>query len=552
MNDSQLFANFDRFAEMPDTIQRLRRFILDLSLRGRLVEQNPNDKPASELLKQIQAKKGALVAKGKRGIDNNRTIQDDEIPFPVSPEMVFARLATIARIEKGCTGIQKATPGQYPLVTLAEERATSAEYQFDTAAAIVPLISSTGHGHASLKRMHYQEGKFALGNILCAVIPFASEVISARFLYEYLWAYKEPLLVAKMIGTANVSLTIGKIGEAPIPIVSPRSQARLHELITLCDQLEAVQEERERRRDRLVAASLDRLNNGADAQSFREHARFHLNHLPLLTTRPEHIQQLRQIILNLAVRGKLAPQDPSEGTGSGLLAHIKKLKAQMLLEKPIRGQQDVEYSTPSNEAGFPPAWTWAYVDNVAIVQGGKRLPKGATFSKSPTDHIYIRVTDMKNGTVNEEDVQYITPEVHRAIARYTISQNDLYITIAGTIGQIGRVPRFFDGHNLTENAAKIVFRGMNPDYFRMALGSDFVQQQFRKKTKQMAQPKLALKRILGVKFPLPPLAEQHRIVAKVDELMTLCDRLGSQLTTAQTESRRFLETVLHKALNGVA
>jgi type I restriction enzyme S subunit len=112
---------------------------------------------------------------------------------------------------------------------------------------------------------------------------------------------------------------------------------------------------------------------------------------------------------------------------------------------------------------------------------------------------------MKNGTIVDDSIRYISPEVQQAIARYTINKEDLYITIAGTIGQVGRVPPIFDGHNLTENAAKLVFREIDRNYFLLALSSGPVQQQFRDKTKQMAQPKLALKRIAGASFLLPPL-----------------------------------------------
>ena len=164
------------------------------------------------------------------------------------------------------------TPGNYPLVTLGKDRATSSDYQFDAAAVLIPLISSTGHGHASLKRIHYQEGKFALGNILCAVIPFAPNFLSARFLYEYLWAYHQPLLVEKMMGTANVSLTISKIGEAPIPIIPVRSQERLHELMVLCDRLEAAQAERERRQNRLNVVTLQRLDQPTGEHALQEDA----------------------------------------------------------------------------------------------------------------------------------------------------------------------------------------------------------------------------------------------------------------------------------------
>ena len=344
----------------------------------------------------------------------------------------------------------------------------------------------------------------------------------------------------------------------PLPPLAEqyRIVAKVDELMKLCDELEAAQAKRERRRDRLVASTLHGLNNGdSDSEAserlpFKESARFYFNHLPRLTTRPEHIQQLRQTILNLAVKGKLVSQKPNEGAGADLLRTLRMFKKQLMQERGIRREKDVEYSILTVGYGLPSTWVWAHVDDAAIVQGGKRLPKDAAFSKMPTSHIYVRVTDMKNGTIMADDLQYISPDVQKAIARYTINQDDLYITIAGTIGQVGLVPPFFDGHNLTENAAKLVFRGLNSEYFRLALSSEVVQQQFRDKTKQMAQPKLALKRISGAKFPLPPLAEQGRIVAKVDELMALCDELAGWINTNTTTSRQLLEVTLKEALRG--
>ncbi len=364
MNAAQVLDHFDRISDAPDAIPRLRRFILDLAIRGKLVEQDPNDESASELLKRIQAKNCTGVTRRKRDLNEDRPITEDEIPFAVSSNVTFARLAKTAKIEKGSTGIQKAKPGKYPLLTLAEDRGTSAEYQFDAAAAIVPLISSTGHGHASLKRMHYQEGKFALGNILCAVIPFAPDLLSPRFVYEYLWAYKGTLLVEKMIGTANVSLTIGKIGEAPIPIISPRSQERFRKLMGLCDRLEAVQTEREKRRDRLVESSLHRLSNGLDVDEFREHARFHLRHLPRLTTRPEHIQQLRQTLLNLAVRGKLVPQDSNEESIHERLRDALERRGALVRTRKVRHKHFDEYAGLEKPIDLPDHWTVERLGNL--------------------------------------------------------------------------------------------------------------------------------------------------------------------------------------------
>lgn len=110
------------------------------------------------------------------------------------------------------------------------------------------------------------------------------------------------------------------------------------------------------------------------------------------------------------------------------------------------------------------------------------------------------------------------------------------------------MPQFLGGQNLTENAAKIVFREIEREFLIMVLQSEDVQVQFSEKTKQMAQPKLALKRILGARVPLPPVAEQHRIVAKVDALMALCDRLEASLATTEDTRRRLLDALLAEAL----
>lgn len=180
---------------------------------------------------------------------------------------------------------------------------------------------------------------------------------------------------------------------------------------------------------------------------------------------------------------------------------------------------------------LPEGWVWCRLGFLGSVRGGKRIPKGKSFSRFPTEHIYIRVTDMKNGTIIKDDVHYIDDEVFNLISKYTISQNDLYITIAGTIGACGIVPPEFDKMNLTENAAKITLFGAEKLYLVNAISSPLVQGQFLEKTNQMAQPKLALERIATTLIPLPPLSEQQRIVAKVDELMVMC----GELETAEKE-----------------
>jgi type I restriction enzyme, S subunit len=158
---------------------------------------------------------------------------------------------------------------------------------------------------------------------------------------------------------------------------------------------------------------------------------------------------------------------------------------------------------------------------------------------------------MKAGSISTDSLKYISDEVRAQIAKYTIDRDDVYITIAGTIGDVGTVPDQLHGQNLTENAAKIVFREIDKKFLLMALRSTDVQSQFQEKMKQMAQPKLALKRISGARVPVPPLAEQHRIVAIVDKLTGLCDRLEKSLARGEDTRRRLLDALLAEALEPV-
>lgn len=251
-----------------------------------------------------------------------------------------------------------------------------------------------------------------------------------------------------------------------------------------------------------------------------------LDEFGTLAESAEGVPKLRELILELAVRGKLVEQDEGDEPAADLLDRIKAAKEELAAEFSYR----MDPPLPEPEAGeipmlAPSGWVLTRIGDMAFVKGGKRLPKGTAYATSPTPHAYIRVTNLKNGTIQTEDLKYIAPEVQSGISRYTISKDDLYITIAGTIGDVGSVPTELDGMNLTENAAKLVFRHLQKDYARLCMRSQIIRDQFFERVNQMAQPKLALKRIATSVFPLPPLAEQHRIVSKVDELMGLCDRL---------------------------
>jgi type I restriction enzyme S subunit len=163
------------------------------------------------------------------------------------------------------------------------------------------------------------------------------------------------------------------------------------------------------------------------------------------------------------------------------------------------------------------------IADIAEVKGGKRLPKGTPWSEEPTDHRYIRVTDIKDGVILTENLVYVPDDVWPLISRYVVNQGDVVITIAGTIGQVGVIPDSLDGVNLTENAAKIVVdrKLVRSNYLGMLLGSSYYQQDIDSKTKKTTQPKLGLNMINSIEIPLPELAEQDEIFSVVSQIDTL-------------------------------
>ncbi|EJV0368536.1 restriction endonuclease subunit S [Vibrio vulnificus] len=261
------------------------------------------------------------------------------------------------------------------------------------------------------------------------------------------------------------------------------------------------------------------------------------------------IKKLRELIIELAIQGKLTASLDFKGSAKKSVEDAIVAKFNLSKERNIRG--DKETYSSDRAKGFPLHWETICVGQVAHVLGGKRVPKGYKLSEQPTDFVYLRVTDMKNQSIDESDLRYISEEVFKQISRYTINTGDVYVTIAGTIGAVGTIPPHLDGMSLTENAAKLVFSGLSKKYLVTVLQSSFVTRQFNDAVNQMAQPKLSLNSIKHTCIPIPPLEEQDYIADKVDELMALCDQLEQQ-TEDSIEAHQVLLTTLLDTLTNSA
>lgn len=214
------------------------------------------------------------------------------------------------------------------------------------------------------------------------------------------------------------------------------------------------------------------------------------------------------------------------------------------LQQALVPAEEQPYEVPEN-------WVWVRLGSLADVKGGKRLPKGTTFSENITKHPYIRVTDFNAIGVSLEGLKYIDEDVYEKISRYTISSDDIYVSIAGSIGKVGIIPSCIDGANLTENAAKITnIKGINQKYLCLFLKSEFAQYQMQSATIATTQAKLALFRIESLTFPLPTLSEQQRIVERIEELFAKLDEAKERLQEVADSFAVRKAGILHKAFTG--
>ncbi|MGM0711394.1 restriction endonuclease subunit S [Brevibacillus parabrevis] len=202
------------------------------------------------------------------------------------------------------------------------------------------------------------------------------------------------------------------------------------------------------------------------------------------------------------------------------------------------------------ELGTIPAdWALVKLQEIARVKGGKRVPKGYSLLEEQTPYPYIRVSDFRDYTVSQKQLKYVSEEIYGKIKRYTISKQDMYLSIAGIyLGVAGRVPDCLDGALLTENAAKITPTSdrIDLDFLMFALGSELCQKQIAALKGVTGVPKLGLKRVETLLIPLPSLTEQRKIVAGIKSVLA---KLAME-KAKQTQLIAIKKELMQKLLTG--
>lgn len=247
---------------------------------------------------------------------------------------------------------------------------------------------------------------------------------------------------------------------------------------------------------------------------------------------------LKKKVLDLAIEGKLTRDFETEN-------NIEELH-QLLISENKKKKDIVPVSEDEHEGiTIPNEWKWVRLGEISSIYGGKRIPAGRKLTTEDTGHKYIRVSEMKNGTVLTDNLLFVPEDIYPSISKYVIGKDDIYITVAGTIGCVGKIPEEIDGANLTENADKIVFSYIDKDWLIYCLSASVVQKQIYMSTTQVAQPKLAIKRIEELAIPLPNISEQKRIARIILEMNQLIDKID----ILQTQYYSNLEVLKSKIID---
>ena len=555
-----LFDDFDRLIQSPESVHRLRRFILDLAVRGKLVPQDPNDDPASELLKRIASEKARLVKAGE--IKKQRRVarfEEAEPTFELPSGWFPTKLALVAvcldYMRKPVNGTErkrriagKSRSQLFPYFGATQQQGWIDEYIFDEELVLlgedgVPFFDSLR------PKAYLISGKSWVNN---HAHVFRGILVSNAYLVHYLNVFDYS---GRVVGATRSKLN--QANAVDIPVMLPpvaeqhRIVAKVDELMALCDRLEAARNEREATQDRLATASLARVNApDPDPAMFQHDVAFALNNLTPLTTRPDQIKALRQTILNLAVRGKLVPQDPNDEPASELLKRIAAEKARLVRAGEIKNVEPQFLILPDVPFSPPVGWTWSTVGGICSKTGSGSTPRGGKSTYREKGIVFLRSQNVYDDELRLHDVAYIDEATHAKMSGTVVRPADLLLNITGgSIGRCCRVPDDFDEANVSQHVAiiRIAINGLQ-DFVHALILSPYFQSFIFEEQTGAGRGGLPKNKMDRIPIALPPLPEQHRIVGKVDELMALCDRLEASLTMGDDTLGRLIGALLHEAL----
>ena len=533
MTPKEFMAAFDVIAEAPGGVERLRALVLRLAVRGRLVEQDAGDEPASRLLEHIAQEKAKLTEKKKIRVSKPLSpVSQYEVDFEIPQSWTWARLGNLYHLEMGQSppsqfynqtgdGLPfyqgKADFGdRFPTVRYWCTKPTKLADEGDVLLSVRAPIGPT----------NIATERCCIGRGLAALRPLAG--MPTEYLLWTIRAFEEQL---DSLGTGTTFKAISRKLLEPFPLPLPplaeqhRIVAKVDELMGLIDRLEAARSSREAARVAGRDSALATLRNAATPKEVSAAWTRIAGRMDDLFAAPADLVPLREAVLQLAVRGRLVEQEPGDEPAGRLLELIVAEKAELVKKKKVRKRKSYG-PLMSAEIPFeiPRSWTWARLHDLAHDLGQKVPDK--TFS-----YIDVSAIDNKRGAIISE-VPVLDPGAAPSRARKLVRLGSvIYSTVRPYLLNIAVVDCEYSPTPIASTAFAVLHphAGVHSRllffYLRAPFFVDFVTAQM----KGVAYPAINDTDLLRAPVPLPPTAEQYRIVAKVDELMGLIDQLEQHL-----------------------
>lgn len=561
-----LIENFEVLADAPNGVQKLRELILQLAVQGKLTSDWRRSHPelvegshsASALLDKIKAEKENLISKGKiKAGKLLPQISKDEKPYDLPQGWKWTRLLTIGQTQTGTTP-SKNNPAyfgnEYPFIKPADINERFINYFNEglsesglnigrkIKAGSVLMVCIGG----SIGKANYIDRDCSCNQQINTITPYS--VIPCRFVNYILRSpYFQNEVLSRAPQTTLPILSKGKWEQIPFPLPpfeeQKRIAAKVDQLMALCNELEKQKERRAKKRVSINKAAINKLLESKEQSAFNTNWQRIQNNFDLLYDVPENVAQLKQAILQLAVQGKLVPQNPNDKPAIELLKRIKAEKEKLITEGKIKAGEPL---TPIREDekpyDLPQGWEWVKLKELSL-----NIHYGFTASANPLikDYRLLRITDIQKDKVNWDYVPGCEISSDNA-KKYLLNEND--ILIARTGGTIGKsyivkninVKAVFASYLIRIIPAKSIF----PNYIKLFLGSFLYWEQLYANSMGTGQPNVNGVALSNLKFSLPSFDEQKRIVAKVDSLMQLCDGLEAKLSKSQRKAERLMNAVV--------
>jgi len=546
-------------------VQKLRELILDLAIRGKLLPQNIKDEPVSLLIEKITDEKNQKVLVGE--IKKQKSLPKITVPFQIPSNWQWLYLQDLSSY------IQRGKSPKYvdksDKIVISQKCVRWSGLDISPARFIDPkslenyekirflkdgdiLWNSTGTGTIGRASLFFQIDTYQ--NIVADSHVTVVRTLGNISDYIYLVIrspYIQKDLESSASGTTNqIELNTSTVLQTRIPLPPIEEQkrivAKVDELMQLCDQLEQQQNLSSEAHDQLVDTLLNVLINSSDVDEFQQNWQRISENFDLLFTTEYSIEQLKQTILQLAVMGKLVKQDPNDEEVNFLLKRVEINKNERVKNKEIQKPKAITVEQ-SLKFDIPKSWEKVLLNDIAFVTklAGFEYTKYMKLADSGEVAV-IRAQNVKPFELNENNLKYIDLETSRLLQRCALDRKALLMTFIGA--GIGDVCVFDkeQRYHLAPNVAKIEpFSDSNINYLLIFLNSMYGKEEIFKSLKATAQPSISMTTIREIWLPLPPLAEQNRIVEKANKLFSIIDKL-------QTLQGKLQKTKLYLANSLVA